>query len=180
MLIPIIVIIGALILFFISTNNKLVRSREAVKNAMGQIATNIESRWDALSSLISATKQYSEREAETLMDITRARSGITPAASPEDVAKDDELFSRALQGLNVVIENYPELKASGLYQSAMESIDKYENNVRMSRQIFNDTVTMYNRQLKVFPTNIIAGMLGFTEEEYFTATETKVDMPSWD
>lgn len=180
MLIPIIVIIGALILFFISTNNKLVRSREAVKNAMGQIATNIESRWDALSSLISATKQYSEREAETLMDITRARSGITPAASPEDVAKDDELFSRALQGLNVVVENYPELKASGLYQSAMESIDKYENNVRMSRQIFNDTVTMYNRQLKVFPTNIIAGMLGFTEEEYFTATETKVDMPSWD
>ena len=179
MLIPVIIVVALIALLMISTYNKLVTSKEKVNNAMGQIATNVESRWDALTSLISATKEYSQSESQTLMDITNARSGVTPNASAKDVVADDELFAQAMRSINVVVENYPELKASNLYQSAMGSIDKYENNVRLSRQIYNDTVTMYNRQIKVFPTNLIAGMLGFDTEEYFAATESKVDMPSW-
>ena len=171
-----VVIIGA---YIVSTYNTLIRSRENIQNAMGQIATNIESRWDALTSLISATKEYSEREANVLLDITKARSHVGSNADTADIEEDDKLFGRAMANINAVAEAYPDLKASNLYQKAMDNINSYENNVRLSRQIYNDTVTKFNRQIKTFPTNIIAGMFGFVSEDYFQTTSGKEDMPSW-
>lgn len=173
------VIVVALIAYVIATYNGLISIRELVRNAMGNIATQIESRWDALKSIIDATKQYSEHEAKVLSDVTRARSGLDKDSSPSDVAKDDEMFSQVMSRLNVVVEQYPQLRASELYQSAMGSVDKYENNVRMSRMVYNDTVTKLNRKVQQFPSNIVAGLFGFTQEEYFKNTESKADMPSW-
>ncbi len=176
------VIIGIILviaLFMVKTYNSLVSQKEMVKNAMGQIAANIESRWDALSNLIEATKKYSDHEADVLMDITKSRSEVTSSDSVREVNKDDELFTRAMSQVRLVVENYPDLKASGVYQTTMTSVNDYENKVRMSRQIFNDTVTKYNRILKVFPNNLVAGMFGFTEEEYFKNTAGKESMPGW-
>lgn len=166
--------------YLVNTYNGLVRLKEMVQNAMGQIATNIESRWDAIFNLISATKQYSQKEGEILTDITRARAGISPNSSPEAVEEDEALFGQALRSINVVAENYPQLRQSELYQSTMNAVNQYENNVRMSRQVYNDTVTRYNREIKVFPKNLIAGSMGFTEEEYFQASRQKTEMPMWD
>jgi len=62
----------------------------------------------------------------------------------------------------------------------MDSVNKFEDNVRHARMIYNDIVTRFNRQLKQFPTNIIGGMFNFTEKEYFERTESKAEMPSWE
>lgn len=175
-LIIIVIIVG----YLIFTYNGLVKLREMVDNAMGQIATNVESRWDAVQNLISATQQYSQAEADILRDITQARSGIRPNSSPEQVEKDEELFSQALRSINVVAENYPQLRQSELYQTTMNSVNEYENNVRMSRQMYNDTVTRFNREIKVFPKNLLAGPMGFEEQEYFQSSRQKQDMPQWD
>lgn len=179
MLIVILGLIGLLVVWGISTYNRLIQSKEMVKNAMGQIAAQVESRWDALSSLIDATKKYSKHESEVLENITKQRSGINPSSNVSDVEADSAMFQDAINRLNVVVENYPDLKASNIYENTMDKIDSYENNVRNSRMIFNDTVTKYNRGILVFPASLLAKMFNFHEEEYFESSADKQGMPGW-
>ncbi len=173
-------IIGLLLVWLISTRNKLVRSREMVRNSMGQISAQVESRWDAVKSLISATNKYSEHESEVLMDITRSRSQVTKDSNVGDIVKDEQQFNSAIGKIQVVAENYPELKASNVYENTMGSIKDFENNVRHSRMIYNDTVTKYNSQILTFPNSLAASIFNFKEEDYFSTTEGKENMPSWD
>ena len=90
------------------------------------------------------------------------------------------MFAQALSRLAVVVEAYPELKANTIYLNTMDKIDSYEQDVKNSRMVYNDTVTKFNRTMLVFPAVLIARMFGFTEYEYFKNTETKVNPPSWD
>lgn len=168
-----------LIMWGISTYNNLVSTRELVENAMGQISTQIESRWDALKSMIDGTKRYETHEAKVLEGIAEKRSQIGKGADVSEVNQDNQLFNQALGRLIAVAENYPDLKASTVYQGTLAQIDKYENQVRQSRMIYNDTATKYNRLIQMVPSNIIAGMFNFSKRDYFESTESKQDMPSW-
>lgn len=179
LLIPILIIAAIVILFFISTYNSLIRSREMIYNSKGQIAAQIESRWDALTNLISATGKYTEYEKEVLENITRERTSASRETSVKEIEKDDARFEKALGHINVVAENYPELKASDVYQNTMTNVSQFEDNVRHARMIYNDTVTKHNRNVQSFPTNLLAGLMGFSTEEYFSQTETKNEMPQW-
>lgn len=163
----------------IGSYNKLVLLRERVKNALGQIAAQLESRWDALSSLIQATKTYSKHEAEVLENVTKMRTGVGKNSTVEEIMKDMGQFQELMGRINVVVEAYPELKADKIYQSAMNSINQYENNVRQARMIYNDTVTKYNSGILVFPRSLIASMFGFKEKEYFENSDSKTEMPMW-
>lgn len=171
------VILGIIIVFAIITYNNLVRSDEMVSNAMAQIAAQVESRWDALRNLMDATKHYSDFELAAFEKITQNRSAINKKSTPTEVEKDDEAFAGVMRSFYAVAENYPDLKSSELYKDTMASINKYEDNVRHSRMIYNDTVTKFNRSIKTFPQNLFAGMLGFSEKEYFTNDASKVDAP---
>lgn len=176
--------VGAVFLLVViwaaGTYNSFVTLVERVNNAKSQIAVQIESRWDAIKSLIEATKQYSKQEAETLEQVTRQRTTISRDSSVAEMEEAEAQIGQIMGRLLAVSEAYPDLKASTLYQTSMEKIDKYENNVRQSRMIYNDTVTRYNRKIKVFPSSALANMFSFTEEPYFEGTETKQDMPSWE
>lgn len=176
----IVILLVGLIGWGISTYNRLVRARENIYNAKGQIATQIESRWDALTSIIQATKQYATHEAETLEKVTAQRTSVNQDSSVEALEKNDAEFSNVLNRLVALVESYPELKASELYQSAMREVSEYENKVRHSRMIFNDSVTILNRAVQEFPSSIIAGMFGFEKQQYFEETEAKKEMPSWE
>ncbi len=169
----------ALVLWAVGGYNSLVSSREMVRNAMGQIAAQVESRWDAVQNLIDAAKQYASFEAGTLEEITRQRAALGTAPTVGQVEKDDSLFSSALSRLVALAENYPQLRTSEVYQNAMTAVDKYENNVRQSRMLYNDSVTRYNRTIQQVPTNILAGMFGFAQEGYFQNTAEKAQVPSW-
>lgn len=175
-----IVLVVGIGLWVISTYNSLVTVRERVDNAKAQIATQIESRWDALKSLIDATKQYSKHEAEVLEGVTEKRASIGRNSTIEQMEDADSQFNNVLGRLIAVSESYPDLKASQVYQSTMGSINKYEDNVRNARMIYNDVVTRFNRMLKVFPSSIVAGIFNFEARDYFQGTETKQDMPSWE
>lgn len=173
-----IIVVG--IVWGISVYNSLITTRERVDNAKAQIATQIESRWDAIRSLIDATKKYSAHEAEVLGSVTEKRVPVGQKSSIKDMENADTEFNGVLGRLIAVSENYPDLKASQVYQSTMQSINKFEDYVRNARMIYNDVVTKFNRQIKVFPASIIAGMFNFDQREYFQGTETKQDMPSWE
>lgn len=176
-IIAVLVVIG---FWVISTYNSLVTVRERVENAKAQIATQIESRWDAIKSLIQATKQYSKHEAEVLEGVTEKRLGIGRNSSIKQMENAEAEFNGVLGKLIAVSESYPDLKASQVYQSTMASINKFEDNVRNARMIYNDVVTKFNRKIKIFPSSIIAGIFKFEEKEYFEGTESKKDMPGWE
>lgn len=174
-----IVLVILIVMWLVSTYNKLVSAREFVRNSMGNIAAQIESRWDAVKSLIDAAKKYSSHEAETLTDITAMRGKVDRRSEAAEIEKDDHLFEQALRQIDVVVENYPDLKADRVYAHAMEGIDKYENNVRQSRMVYNDTVTKLNRLVQQFPSSLVAGIFNFKQEAYFESASGKADMPQW-
>lgn len=174
-----IVLVIILVLWVIGVYNRLVQLRERVHNGMSQIAAQVESRWDALTNLIQATKNYQNYEGSTLQNVIEARRPLSPTSSVEEVERDNVQFAQALRSINVVAEQYPDLKASNIYEKTMDSVNQYENQVRHSRMVYNDTVTRYNQEIKMFPGNLVANATGFTEENYFKGSEEKAEMPQW-
>lgn len=175
-----VVVLIALAGWGIAMYNRFVTLAERVANGQAQIAAQIESRWDAVQNLISATKQYSKHESEVLESITEKRVGLDQNSSMKDIEENDTQLNNVVGRLIAISESYPDLKASEVYKTTMESVNEYENNVRHSRMIYNDVVTRFNRQVKQFPTNFIAKIFKFTEKEYFERTEAKAEMPSWE
>lgn len=177
------IIIGALIVFcvmwVVSVQRKLVVMDENINNAMSQIGVQLSSRFDALTALMDLAKGYAAHESQTLIETIKSRrSVITATSSPQEVLKQEGVISEALGRISMVAEKYPELKANENYAKCMNAVDSYEKMVRTSRLIYNDSVTKLNREIRLFPTTLIAGLLGFHQREYLEAVEEKADMPS--
>ncbi len=168
-----------IILYAISLQRRLVGLSERRLNALSSIGVQQQSRWDALTQLAKTVKSYAGHEADTLMNVVNARGGNMPKTAKE-AEQNDNLFSQAMREINVVVEAYPDLKADSLYGNLMGDINRYEENVRMSRMVYNDTTTMLNQAVKVFPASIFAGMFGFKSEDYINTPQEKTEMPNLD
>ena len=165
------IIIGAIIAFLIiwtiSVQRKLVGMDENINNAMSQIGVQLSSRFDALTTLLDLTKGYAAHESQTLIETIKSRrSVITATSTPEDVLKQEEVISEALNRISMVAEQYPDLKANENYAKCMNAVDSYEKMVRTSCLIYNDSVTRLNRELRMFPTSLVGSVLGFRQREY--------------
>lgn len=178
-LITIIAILAVIVLWVISTQRKLVVLDENVSNAMSQIGVQLSSRFDALTALLDLTKGYAKHEGETLIETIKSRrSVITAKSTPDDVLRQEGIITEALSRIAMVTEQYPQLKANQTYIKTMDAVETFENMVRTSRLIYNDSVTKLNREIRMFPVSMIAGMLGFRQREYLEEQSAKADMPS--
>ena len=166
-LIIILVIVVLIAIFVISTYNGLVRSRQKVKNAWSQIDVQLQRRFDLIPNLVETVKGYMGHEAEVLEKVTSLRTSWANAKTVEDKAKLDTELSGALKTIMAVSENYPDLKANQNFAELQASLKETENKVAYSRQFYNDTVTMYNTKLEVFPSNFVASMFSFKPESLF-------------
>ena len=173
-----IVILALVVLWFISTQRKLVVMDENINNAMSQIGVQLSSRWDALTALLDLTKGYAEHEYKTLSDTIRMRSTITAKSTAAEVNDQENILTEAMGRIMAVAESYPDLKANENYIKTMDNVNDYEKMVRKSRLIYNDSVTKLNRAIRMFPTSLVAGMLGVTSRDYLEASESKADMPN--
>ena len=177
-LIVILAIAALLVLWGISVQNKLVQSDELCNNALKQINVQQVSRYDALQALVKLTREYASYESETLQKVIEMRR-IT--ASPNPTVEDINANEAALQAMSAkliaVAEQYPDLKANQTYQQTMADIKQYEENVRLARMTFNDTVTKYNNQVRMFPGSVVAGILGFGKRDYLAEDTSKKDYP---
>ena len=172
-----VIIIG----YFISTQRSLVSLDEMCKNALSQIEVQLNSRFDAVVALAKTAAQYAKHESETIIQTIEARGGHTSAATPAGINAQSDLLSQMMSRLNVVVEQYPELKASELYKKAQEGQAQYEENVRMSRMVYNDTATKMNRMVRQWPSSIVAQMLHFDVKDYLKVdNEKKKDYPDLD
>lgn len=173
-----IVVLVLVVLWFISTQRKLVVMDENINNAMSQIGVQLSSRWDALTALLDLTKGYAEHEYKTLSDTIRMRSTITAKSTAAEVNDQENILTEAMGRIMAVAESYPDLKANENYIKTMDNVNDYEKMVRQSRLIYNDSVTKLNRAIRMFPTSLVAGMLGVTSRDYLEASESKADMPN--
>ncbi|WP_028906482.1 LemA family protein [Xylanibacter ruminicola] len=178
----IIVALAILIIgYFISTQRSLVSLDEMCKNALSQIEVQLNSRFDAVVALAKTAAQYAKHESETIIQTIEARGGHTSAATPAGINAQSDLLGQMMSRLNVVVEQYPELKASELYQNAQAGQAEYEENVRMSRMVYNDTATKMNRMVRQWPSSIVAQMLHFDVKDYLKVdNEKKKDYPDLD
>ncbi len=174
----VIAVVAVLVLWVISVQRKLVSAEEIVKNAMSQIGVQQSSRWDALTGLVELLKSYNEHEYNTLKDVIAARSNIGSNSSASEAQAQEDLIGKVMMRLNVVAEQYPDLKADSMYVNTMNSVNTYENQVRMSRMTYNDSVTRYNRMIRQIPDSIVASIFRFAEKEYLKENAAKADMPS--
>jgi LemA protein len=172
-LIVLIVIIAVIALFLISIYNSLVKLRNQVKNAWSQIDVQLKRRHDLIPNLIETVKGYMTHERDTLENITKARSQAVTAEGVGEKAKAEGELTRALGKFNLVVENYPDLKANQNFLSLQEELTSTENKISFSRQNYNDQVLFYNNKIQMFPSNILAGMFKFTEEEFFEIEDEK-------
>ena len=162
-------IVVVLIIAVIGMYNSLVQSKIKVDNAWSQIDVQLQRRFDLIPNFVETVKGYMTHEKETFEKIASLRTSWANANSVSEKADLDNQLSTTLKTIMAVSENYPELKANQNFSELSEELRNTENKISFSRQFYNDTVTMYNIKLQVFPSNIIAGMLNFKARDLFKA-----------
>ena len=166
------VIVAVLVLFLWVTYNGLVVLRNQLKNAWAQIDVQLKRRYDLIPNLVETAKGYMKHERETLEAVTNARNlaqQMSSAGAGERAKAEGELSS-VLSRLLAVVENYPDLKANQNFLALQEELTSTENKISFSRQFYNDSILRYNNKTHVFPSNIVARMMGFKEGEFFEVT----------
>ncbi|QZA09045.1 LemA family protein [Mycolicibacter heraklionensis] len=171
-LIVVVVIFLLLAVLVIAGYNGLVRARNAYKNAFAQIDVQLRRRFDLIPNLIETAKAYLSHERQTLEAVVNARgaamNGLAAAqANPGDPAAMQQLaqgqqeLNGALSRLNLVVEQYPDLKANQNMMQLSEELTSTENKVAFARQAYNDAVMSYNNRRETFPGNVYAGIFNF-------------------
>lgn len=165
----------AVFFYFISTQRSLVNLDEMCKNALSQIEVQLNSRFDVVVALAKTAAKYAGHESETIIQTIQTRSNAGNASSDSAAAinQHSDMLRQLMSKLNVVFERYPELKADNLYLEVQEGQKEYEEKVRISRMIYNDTATKMNRMVRQWPSSIIASMLHFDVKEYLAIEDEK-------
>ncbi len=175
-----IAIVVVLLLLGVGKYNSLVSKEEQIDNKWAQIDNQLKRRADLIPNLVETVKGYASHEKEAIDSVTTARAQLAGAKTPEDASQADAELSGALSRLLVVAENYPQLQANENFKSLMDSLEGSENRLSVARKDYNDEVTNYNKSIKTFPGNLLAGILGADKKDYFEVTEQEKAAPKVD
>ncbi|PKO99633.1 MAG: LemA family protein [Bacteroidetes bacterium HGW-Bacteroidetes-8] len=188
-IITLIIILGVLFLIFMwgkNGYNKMVSQEEGVITAWSQVENVYQRRADLIPNLVATVKGYASHERETLEGVVNARAKATQTTidptnmTPESMAKFQQAqgeLSQAIGRLMVVVEQYPDLKASQNFLELQAQLEGTENRITVERQKYNETARLYNTTIRLFPKNILAGIFGFDKKEYFEAQEGAESAP---
>ncbi len=177
-LIIILAVVAVIALLGISSYNEIAKKGEAVDSAYADINVQLKRRTDLIPNLISTVKGYMAHEESIINSITEARSALVNAKTPKDQAKANSELTNALSSLNVIVENYPDLKSNTNFIQLQDELAGTENRIAVSRKNYNDAVKDYNQSIIVFPKNIIASIAGFDKKDYFEVSESETGVPN--
>ena len=175
-------IIVAAVLFFVSffvgTYNNIITSEQNVEESLSNVKVQLQRRADLIQNLVNTVKGYSDHEEKVVQDIANARSGIKNADSVKELDAADSKVTSALDSFNVLVENYPDLKANQNYLSLQDELSNTENRVATARRDYNSVAKEYNTKIKTIPTSIVAAIMGKTQKDYFELTDqSKEEVP---
>ena len=165
-------IIVIFVLWCISVRRRLAALNENIDHAMSRIGVQLSSLFDVLTALVDLLQGYDVQESQTLTENIKAcRSLMTATATSDDVRKQECAIFGALSRISKAASLYPQIKENEKYVKCMNAIDNYEKMIHTSRLIYNDHVTRFNRELRLFPTALLGGILGFHERDYLEVAE---------
>ena len=167
----VLIAIAVVVVWAICMYNSLVKARQRVKQASSGIDVYLKQRFDLIPNIVETVKGYAKHEATVLEQITRLRTEYDNREQG-NMRQNQELNER-FTNLLALVEDYPELKANESFLNLQKLLTKIESQLQAARRIYNVEVTEYNTKRLKFPNNIIANMLGFTEESLFEASEVE-------
>ncbi len=176
-LIPILIVLGVLALWLVFVFNGLVKMRNRVDDAWADIEVQLKRRYDLIPNLVSTVKGYAKHEEGVFTEVTKARSNAMKAQTPGEHMKAENMLSETLKSLFAVSENYPELKASDNFLHLQKELVDAEDKIQAARRFYNGNVRDFNTKTQVFPNNMVAGMLGFKDYEFFDAPDEAKEAP---
>ena len=147
--------------------NGLVRGRILVREGFSGIDVQLKRRHDLIPNLISVVEGYADFERSVLEDVTRLRTQAMGDDLIADKQRDESALSGALKTLFAVAEGYPDLKASANFLDLQQQLADIEDELQKSRRYYNGTVRDYNTSVQSFPSNLVAGIFGFQDSEFF-------------
>lgn len=165
-------IIAVVLFFIILMFNTLIGRKNQVTNIFGTIDALLKKRYDLLPKLITTVKEYMKHERGLLEQITELRAKAVSGRLTDDQRVDlDNRISKLLGGIMVAVENYPQLKASENFLHLQRTMNEVEEQISAARRAYNAAVTDYNNTVEMFPTNIMAGMMGYQTKNVFEIPE---------
>jgi len=172
----VIAVVGALAFIVIGMYNSLIKLKNRVEEAWSDIDVQLKRRYDLIPNLVSTVKGYAKHEEGTLTKVTEARTAAMNAQAQGDTkaqAQAENMLSSTLKSIFALSESYPDLKANTNFLELQRELSDTENKIQASRRFYNGNVRDFNTKLQVFPTNMIAGMLGFKERDFFEIEDAK-------
>ena len=162
------VIIAIIFAFVLGLYNGLVKKRNRVREGWADIDVQLKRRFNLIPNLIETVKGYAAHEREVLEGVTQARSAVMNAGNDQASREQSEnMLSDALKSLFAVSENYPDLKASQNFLALQQELTDTENKIQAARRFYNSTVMNYNNSIETIPSNIVASLFGFKQENFF-------------
>lgn len=168
-----VVLVVATVGWVISTRNNLKRLQIKVEEGLSSIDVALTKRYDVLTKMLDATKAYTKYEKETLEKIIKLRQNISNLSTMKDRNEFASSMNDIVDKLNVVLENYPALKADTSFKKLEDAIMDTEEHLQAARRGYNANVTALNTKIVSFPSSIIAKRLNIQEKEMFKAEEIK-------
>ena len=171
-LVIVILLLILLMIWILMTKKKLVVMDENVNLAMGQLGVQVSSQSDAAMLLVDLVESYTEKDGSRLKKMIQTEYRILTARSmPSDVLKQERVIQKVMDEISDISGKYPELKEDREYVKCLDAVESYKKMVRTSRLIYNDIVTKYNQAIRMVPTCLVAGILGFHKREYLESGE---------
>lgn len=171
-LIIILIIIFIIMIWYIVTFNKLKRSVIKINEAISGIDVALVKRHDILIKMIEVVKAYAEHERKVIFEVTQLRTNMSIKEKTAANKNMDENFEK----VNLIAENYPDLKASENYKKLQQSIIDVEDHLQAARRLYNSNVSSYNQLIASFPTIIVAKIHNMVEKDFFEASDEEKEL----
>jgi LemA protein len=173
-IIIVLVIVGVLLIWLATGYNSLQSGKIKVEEAESGIDVALTKRFDVLTKMVETVKGYAKHEKETLEKVIEMRNSVNLRnASIGDKQEITKSMDQAMRAINVVVEQYPDLKANENFKQLQLSISDVEEHLQAARRVYNANVSSYNQKVQMFPSNILAGLFHFTTKEFFEAEDFK-------
>lgn len=173
-LLAVVVLIGGTLM---GSYNGLVSANEQVTGQWSQVENQLQRRNDLIPNLVNTVKGYAAHETQVYADVANARAKLAGARNVSDASAASGELDGALSRLLAIAENYPDLKSNTNFLQLQDELAGTENRIAVARRDYNQSVQTFNAKIKSFPTNILAGMFGFTDRDYFKADEGAKTVP---
>ena len=173
-MLPIIITVLIIIIavfYSISLYNRIIKKKNDREKAFADIDVYLKQRYDMIPQLLETVRGYMNHESSTLIEISKARNKYIASSTINEKIEAERTFSRSMRGLNIAIEDYPDLKANKNFLKLQDDIKYMEEKIANNRTFFNKATRDYNDAIETFPASNIANMYGFEQEVMFDLGE---------